>query len=52
VQLRCNSWEESSAIVFIGHAGIKRLVALRNSFIARNIELLVDVVSADWKSGP
>ena len=34
------------------HAGIERLVALRNGFIARNVELLVDVVSADCKSGP
>ena len=33
-------------------AGIKRLVALRNNFIARNVQLLVDVVSADCKSGP
>jgi anaerobic magnesium-protoporphyrin IX monomethyl ester cyclase len=33
-------------------ASIERLVTLRNSFIARNMELLVDVVSADCKSGP
>jgi hypothetical protein len=33
-------------------AGIERLVALRNNFIARNVQLLVDVVSADCKSGP
>ena len=33
-------------------AGVKQLLAIRNSFIARNIELLVDEVSADCKSGP
>jgi hypothetical protein len=33
-------------------AGGKQLLALRNSFIARNVQLLVDVVSADCKSGP
>jgi radical SAM superfamily enzyme YgiQ (UPF0313 family) len=33
-------------------AGVKQLLALRNSFIARNVELLVDEVSADCKSGP
>jgi hypothetical protein len=30
----------------------KQLLAIRNSFIARNVELLVDVVSDDCKSGP
>jgi anaerobic magnesium-protoporphyrin IX monomethyl ester cyclase len=33
-------------------AGIERVVALRNDFIACNVKLLVDVVSADCKSGP
>jgi radical SAM superfamily enzyme YgiQ (UPF0313 family) len=33
-------------------AGSKQLLALRNNFIARNVELLVDAVSADCKSGP
>ena len=33
-------------------AGAKQLLALRNSFIARNVQLLVDEVSADCKSGP
>jgi radical SAM superfamily enzyme YgiQ (UPF0313 family) len=33
-------------------AGGKRLLAIRNSFIARNVQLLVDAVSADCKSGP
>lgn len=33
-------------------AGVKQLLALRNRFIARNVQLLVDEVSADCKSGP
>ena len=33
-------------------AGGKQLLALRNNFIERNVELLVDAVSADCKSGP
>ncbi len=33
-------------------AGSKQLLALRNSFIERNVQLLVDAVSADCKSGP
>ncbi len=33
-------------------AGSKRLLASRNDFIARNMELLVDAVSADCTSGP
>lgn len=33
-------------------AGVKQLLAIRNSFIARNVQLLVDEVSADCKSGP
>jgi hypothetical protein len=33
-------------------AGVKQLLALRNSFIARNVQLLVDEVSADCTSGP
>jgi anaerobic magnesium-protoporphyrin IX monomethyl ester cyclase len=33
-------------------AGSKRLLDLRNDFIASNVELLVDAVSADCKSGP
>jgi anaerobic magnesium-protoporphyrin IX monomethyl ester cyclase len=33
-------------------AGIERLVGLRNDFIARNVTHLVDVMSADCKSGP
>jgi hypothetical protein len=33
-------------------AGSKRLLAFRNSFIARNVQLLVDAVSDDCKSGP
>ena len=33
-------------------AGSKQLLTLRNSFIERNVELLVDAVSADCKSGP
>jgi radical SAM superfamily enzyme YgiQ (UPF0313 family) len=33
-------------------AGVKQLLALRNSFIARNVQVLVDEVSADCKSGP
>jgi anaerobic magnesium-protoporphyrin IX monomethyl ester cyclase len=33
-------------------AGVKQLLALRNSFVARNVQLLVDEVSADCKSGP
>jgi radical SAM superfamily enzyme YgiQ (UPF0313 family) len=33
-------------------AGSKQLLALRNSFIERNVQLLVDAVSDDCKSGP
>jgi hypothetical protein len=33
-------------------AGVQQLLALRNSFIARNVQSLVDEVSADCKSGP
>lgn len=33
-------------------AGGKRLLAIRNKFIERNVQLLVDAVSADCKSGP
>jgi len=33
-------------------AGVKQLLALRNRFIARNVQVLVDEVSADCKSGP
>jgi radical SAM superfamily enzyme YgiQ (UPF0313 family) len=33
-------------------AGVKQLLAIRNSFIARNVQLLVDEISADCKSGP
>ena len=33
-------------------AGVKQLLAIRNRFIARNVQLLVDEVSADCKSGP
>jgi radical SAM superfamily enzyme YgiQ (UPF0313 family) len=33
-------------------AGVKQLLALRNSFVARNVQLLVDEVSADCTSGP
>jgi radical SAM superfamily enzyme YgiQ (UPF0313 family) len=33
-------------------AGSKQLLALRNRFIERNVQLLVDAVSADCKSGP
>ncbi len=33
-------------------AGSKQLLAFRNSFIERNVHLLVDAVSADCKSGP
>jgi anaerobic magnesium-protoporphyrin IX monomethyl ester cyclase len=33
-------------------AGVKQLLALRNNFIARNVQLLADEVSADCKSGP
>jgi hypothetical protein len=33
-------------------AGSKQLLALRNTFIERNVQLLVDAVSADCKSGP
>jgi anaerobic magnesium-protoporphyrin IX monomethyl ester cyclase len=33
-------------------SGVKQLLALRNGFITRNVQLLVDEVSADCKSGP
>ena len=33
-------------------AGSKQLLVIRNSFIARNVELLVDAVADDCKSGP
>jgi radical SAM superfamily enzyme YgiQ (UPF0313 family) len=33
-------------------AGVKQLLAIRNSFIARNVQMLVDEVSSDCKSGP
>jgi anaerobic magnesium-protoporphyrin IX monomethyl ester cyclase len=33
-------------------AGVKQLLALRNTFVARNVQLLVDEVSADCTSGP
>jgi radical SAM superfamily enzyme YgiQ (UPF0313 family) len=33
-------------------AGVNQLLSLRNSFISRNVQLLVDEVSADCKSGP
>jgi len=33
-------------------AGGKHLLAIRNNFIGRNVQLLVDAVSADCKSGP
>ena len=33
-------------------AGVKRLLELRNRFIARNLDVLVDEVSNDCKSGP
>jgi hypothetical protein len=33
-------------------AGVKRLLVIRNSFIAQNVQVLVDEVSADCKSGP
>ena len=33
-------------------AGSKQLLTLRNSFIERNVQLLVDAVSDDCKSGP
>jgi hypothetical protein len=33
-------------------AGVKQLLALRNRFIAQNLQVLVDEVSADCKSGP
>src|SRR5579871_1811442 len=33
-------------------AGINQLLGLRNGFIARNVQLLVDEISADCQSGP
>ena len=33
-------------------AGVKELLSIRNRFIARNVQILVDEVSADCKSGP
>jgi radical SAM superfamily enzyme YgiQ (UPF0313 family) len=33
-------------------AGVKQLLALRNRFIARNVQVLIDEVSDDCKSGP
>jgi hypothetical protein len=33
-------------------AGVKQLLALRNRFIAQNVQILVDELSADCKSGP
>jgi len=32
--------------------GVQRLLAIRNTFVARNVQLLVDKVSADCQSGP
>jgi hypothetical protein len=32
--------------------GRERLLELRNAFVARNIDLLMDTVSADCASGP
>lgn len=33
-------------------AGVKELLELRNRFIARNVQVLLDEVNADCKSGP
>ena len=59
VEESLNSFEQGDRSKLVGgparaycEAGVEQLLALRNSFIARNVQHLVEEISADCKSGP